>query len=821
MILSISNSKRIVLVFSIFHFLFSIQAIAQIPAGIDPNNLSTVKVDELSDDQIKLILKNSGTSGISIEQGSAIAIQRGLPASEVEKLKLRIAKLQSSTNAATSTPATNNVADQINNANNIKEQTTYINTDAVLYNKPNNTSTIYGQSYFRNGDIKIFDKSTDAKAPSNYIIGIGDEFGVSVFGSSFYNEVLKVDSRGAINPNQMGPIFVKGLTFEKAKALVKSKMNQYFDLSNNKIEVTLAYSRNITVNIIGEVLRPGSYNLPAINSAFNALILAGGPSDIGTLREIQIRRDGKTIKTLDVYQFLNNPKSNMDFYLQDNDYIVVGATKKVVTILGEVQKPGSFELLEKEKIVDLIQYAAGFKSTAYKSKIKVKRNLPKEVVFLEVNMDSLLKFKKDFELFSGDTLLVSPTVNDVFNKVMIKGGVNFPGNYSFKKGDRISDLLINAGGLKFDANLQVAFIVRKGPDLYKQYLHVNLEEVIKDKSSPQNIELKSLDLLTVYSKKDYVTKMNIEVFGEVVIAGKLDFLTGVTLFDAIVNSGGFKIEAENLRVEISRLNYFQDNYVDGQDVRVIVESIQLSSSNIFECLEAKNILLCPFDQIFVRTVPNFMLQENITLNGEVKYPGVYSIKSKNEKISDVIKRAGGLTNFAYPEAATFYRLNILGNYIVLDLESALKNKSSKYNYTLKNGDIISVPTVNDFVSIKGSAIEYVQVTGSLQVNAPFVKNRRANYYINEFGNGFTKDSWRKKTYVIQPNAKVNKTRNYLIFKIYPKVTKGSTIYVAQKVKKAEKIKKESEPFNLNQFLEKTTIKITGLLTLFVLFNQIK
>jgi polysaccharide export outer membrane protein len=814
MIFSIPNSKRIVLVFSIFHFLFSIQAIAQIPAGIDPNNLSTVKVDELSDDQINAIFKMGQGTGMTITQAEQIAIKRGLPEIEVKKLIARL----SNSNPIDSKNSKLALADSINLLNLKAITNSYETTENIIPQEVKDQ--LYGRNIFRDGNIKVFDKSIDAKAPGSYIIGVGDEFGISVYGFSYYNEILKVDNRGAITPSQMGPIFVKGLSFDRAKALIKAKMNQYFDLKNNTLDITLAYSRSITVNIVGEVIKPGSYKLPALNTAFNALILAGGPSDIGTLREIQIRRDGKTIKTLDVYQFLNNPKSNMDFYLQDNDYIVVGATKKVVTILGEVQKPGSFELIEKEKIADLIQYAAGFKPSAYKSRIKVKRNLPKEIVYLEVNMDSLIKFKKEFDLFSGDTLLVSPSVNDVFNKVMIKGEVNFPGNYSFKKGDRISDLLNNAGGVKLDANLQVAFLVRKGDDSNKQYLHVNLEEILKDKSSTENIEMKKMDLLTVYSKKGFITKMNIEVFGEVVNAGKLDYLSGVTLFDAIVNSGGFKIEAENLRIEISRLNYFQDNYVDGQDVRVIVESIQLSSTNIFECLEAKNIKLSPYDQIFVRTVPNFMLQEDITLNGEVKYPGVYSLKSKNERVADVIKRAGGLTNFAYPEAATFYRANILGNYIVLDLESALKNKTSKYNYTLKNGDIISIPTVNDFVSIQGSSVEYLDVVGKAQINSPYVNNRRAKFYINKFGNGFTKDSWRKKTYVIQPNAKVNHTTNFLIFNIYPKVTKGSTIYVVNKPVKERKRNKNREEFNVNKFIENTMVKFTGIITLYLIFQKI-
>lgn len=815
MILSKHTTSKVVLLFAIFHFLFSIQAVAQVPAGIDPNNLSSVKVDELSNDQINAIFKMGQGSGITINQAEQIAKSRGLPDSEIKKLLDRL--------------STNN---QLVNTNNSKISPTdsinllnlkAISTEYDALNTNTNTnikSDIYGRDLFRNGNIKVFDKSIDAKPSSGYVIGVGDEFGISVYGYSYYNEVLKVDSRGAITPAQMGPIFVKGMTFEKAKILIKGKMNQYFDLKNNTIDITLAYSRSITVNIVGEVVNPGSYKFPALNTAFNALILAGGPNDIGTLRNIQIRRDGKTVKYLDIYQFLNNPNSNIDYYLQDNDYIVVGPAKKIVTILGEVNKPGTFELLEKEKSQELLQYAAGYKSSAYTSKIKIKRNLAKEIIYIDVNIDSLIKLKKDIDLVAGDTILVSPNVSDVINKVIVLGSVNFPGDYSFKKGEKISDLLNKAGGVKFDANLQTAFLIRKGDDLNKQYFHINLNEVLSNINSQQNLELKTMDLLNIYSKKDFITPLNVEVFGEVKSPGKLDCISGVTLFDVIVNSGGFNIEAENLRIEISRLNYFQENYVDGQDVRVIVESIQLSSNNIFDCAEAKNIKIYPFDQIFVRTVPNFMVQENITLKGEVKYPGIYSLKSKNEKVADVIKRAGGLSKFAYPEAATFYRETLLGNYIVFDLENALKHTSSKYNYTLKNGDVINIPTVNDFVSIQGSSIEYLDVVRRSQVNAPYVNNKRAKYYINKFGNGFTKDSWKKKTYVIQPNAKVNHTTNFVLFKVYPKVTKGSTIYVINKPIKENKRNKNKQEFDLNKFIENTMVKFTGIITLYFLFQKI-
>lgn len=816
------NFKKSIVIVILFFLHLSINVSAQTPAGIDPTNLSTVKIDELSDEQVMSIIKQGEASGLSIEQAQAMAAKRGLPTAEMQKLKDRVAKIQGGgmKGAEGAENAEAVVANKV--VEKAAEATTITGKIQDAGGAAKGTgNTIYGQEYFRNGDIKIFDKSTDAKAPANYIIGIGDELGVSVFGYSYYNEVLKVDARGAINPNQMGPIFVKGMAYDKAKALIRAKMNQYFDLSNNKLEITLAYSRSITVNIVGEVVKPGSYKIPAINTAFNALILAGGPNDIGTLRNIQIRRDGKVIRTLDVYAFLTDPNSKQDFYLEENDYIVVSNINKLVKLSGEVNRATQYELNDKEGVNALLKYAGGLKLNAYKEKVQVVRRSATESKIIDVNLDSLQKINKDFALQNGDEVLVKSANTDVLNKITITGAVNFAGDFNLSKNDRVSDLIKKAGGLKVDANLESAYLVRTKQDQTKEYFRLSLKEINANVKSEQNVLLQALDVLTIYSNKDYIEPMGIEIFGSVRKAGKYDYVNGMTLGDALQNAGGLTLDAENLRLEISRLNYFSENYTDGQDVRVVVEKIKLNGNTTFLTDAEAQIKLHPYDQIFIRSVPNFNAQQNITLRGEVKYPGVYALTSKDERIDDVIKRAGGLTKFAFPESATFYRPSLTGGYIVMNLKSALKSHTNKYNFVLREGDVLTIPTVNDYVSIVGSSMEYLKVLNKEQVNAPYVAGRRANYFINEFGNGFTKDSWRKKTYVVQPNAKINRTRDLLLFKIYPKVTKGSTIYVVNKVKKDKELQKEKEPFNWNKFVENTTLKVTGLATFFILLNQIK
>ena len=795
---------------------------AQVPAGMDPNNLGTVKVDEMTDAQILDILKQGQAAGLSVEQSAQMAIKKGLNPNEVDKFNVRVAKLQKATPA---TAATDNAQDNIIQANEVKGNKETVLTGKAL--KEIKTAdalpaaVVYGQSYFREGDIKIFNRSTDAKAPSNYIIGIGDEFGVSVFGYSYYNEVLKVDARGAINPNNMGPIFIKGLAFDKAKSLIRSKMGQYFDLSNNKVEIALVYARNITVNIVGEVLKPGSYNFPAINSAFNALILAGGPSNIGTLRNIQIKRNGKLLKSLDVYAFLNDANAGQDFFLEENDYIIVGSSQKIVQLSGAVKRNASFELLANENLADVITYAGGFTANAYANALQVRRIENKEIKLIDVNFDSLQKINKDFTLKNGDEILVRSSVNEVLNKVAIQGAINFPGEYHFNKASTIQSLVQIAGGLKNTSQSDWAYVIRTQADLSKAFIKVNLKEALAG-NAIANMPLQPLDELVIYNKADYLDSTTIEVFGAVRNAGVQAFTKGITLGDAIKNAGGLTLSASNSRIELSRLSYFSPNYKMGEEIKVLVDTIRFDTKENYLTEANAKINLQPFDQIFIRNIPEFANYGVIEITGEVIYPGKYALLNKDEKIASVVKRAGGITQYAFPEAATFYRPSLPGNYIVIKLQKAIKFSWNRNNYLLKDGDSLHIPTVPDLVSIKGNALNYTDIKEVMQVNAPYLAGRRAGYYIRNYGSGFSDNAWRRKTYVVQPNAKINRTQRILFYPIYPRISKGSVIYVVAKPPKVKADKKKAEDqFNANKFFESLTTKITGLATLFILLKQVQ
>jgi protein involved in polysaccharide export with SLBB domain len=996
----------------------AISSFAQLPADV-----KNIKVDELSDAQIKQYILESEKSGIPEPQQEALALKNGMPASELQKLKDRVARIRSA-EVGTATPSSVSPggADKVIVIDNSKaEQSAPIASPppppaAVAKQEAEpikeaemDPTMIYGHHLFKNNNLQFFEKASDVKAPDSYVLGSNDELTISVFGYSYFNEVLKIDAKGAINPTNIGSIMIKGMEYGKAKSLIRSKFSQHFDLTNNQITITLSYSRVINVNFVGEVTKPGSYKIPALNTAFNALIAVGGPSKLGSVRNIQIRRNGNVIKVLDVYEYLNNPNSKQDFYLEDNDYIYISPATKIVSISGVVRRPMLYELKGKENLDDLIRYAGGLKATAYTQLIKVVRIMDDgtQKQILNISLDSLRTNKKTFELKEADYIEIGEKLTEVRQFVGISGAVFRPGSYQFVRGERILDLIKKADGLrkeakldkaylirtnadktkdyfpinlavlidekksdttenmlltegdllrvasvldfvdpkkvsiggalrnpgtfdyfkgmkltdlvfigeglKEDANKKRAFLVRVNPDFTRSFLSINIEDAINfpedttknillergdaltvvsvtdyiDKTnvstkglfrnpgsfefykgirlydlillsgglreevnteraflvrtnadftknflpinidevinfpddSTKNLFLERGDALTVVSRKDFIDAMSINAVGLFRKPGTFDFANGMTLSDLIFVAGGLKMEADLLNIEVSRISFFDTSYTPGEPSRVVIKIFQVGKDTKLAD-DQLNFKLNPYDQVFVRMVPDFELPRNLTINGEVKYPGVYSLTSKDEHLDDLIKRAGGLNRFSFAEGATLYRPQLAGGYVVMNLKSALRNHKSKYNYIVKEGDVITIPRVIDVISIRGD-VEYLNVINQEQVNAPYVQGKRANYYIKEFANGFTKTSFKRKTYVVENNSKVNRTRNYVIFKVYPKVKKGSVVYVVTKpVKEKEEARKKAEPVDWSKVIERTTVKITGLITLYLLLRTV-
>ena len=792
-------------------------------------NPTTVKASDFTDAQILDLLSQAQAAGLGVEQAEKLAIAKGMSASEAQAFKDRLNKIQAKAPATAATPAQSTAeATEAKGKQALLEAAAPITGSEIVAPKADRPVTVYGQELFRKGDIKIYERSIDAKAPANYELGVGDELGISIFGVSYYNTVAKVDSRGRIELGQLGSIYVKGVPFDKAKVLIKTALSNNFNMGSNQLEISLAYSRSITVNIVGEVFKPGSYKIPALNTAFNALIAAGGPTDIGTLRNIQLRRNGKVIKTFDVYAYLQNPGSDDDFFLQDNDYLVVGTVGKLVSITGAVKRPMTYELLPNEELTQLIKYTGGLNANAMASRSQVQRYISKNQRLLPVNLDSLAQLKLDFALQNGDAVTIGRVNDDLENRVEVKGPVYFPGVFPIVLGDRVSDLILKAGGLREQILLKRAYLVRTEKDETRKYIPLNVETLVRNSSDEGNVVLQKNDVLLLYSEAEFLDKFTVNINGEVKNPVTLAYKEGLTLGDVLVLAGGIKISAELTKIEISRSNIFAPNYKPGEPYQTSTISLTIPKE-ITENQEVLKMQLLPFDIVFVRRIPNFEFQKTVELRGEFQYPGIYVIQDKGFTVNDVVKLAGGLTPFAFPEGAKFDRPNLPGGFLVFDMKKAMQRRGSMFNYTLKEGDIITVPKVIDYVSIYGSGIQYIEnlITLDTQtdfavMNSPFVGGKRAGYYIRTFGNGYTSDAWRAKTYVVEANGRVRRTVNLYAFRVSPKVKKGSSIYVISKEKKAKTSLKDRVnkiPTDWNKVISDITVKLTGFATLWTLIQR--
>ena len=723
---------------------------------------------------------------------------------------------------------------------------------------------IFGQDIFRNQDLSFFQKALDAKAPENYKVGPGDEISISIWGFNEFSETLEVDERGYISPSSYGRIYVKGITFKNMRSILKKKFSTFFDMQNSEIDVSLSYSRVITVNIIGEVYNPGSFTIPAINTAFNALIASGGPNQIGSVRNIYIKRDGKTVDSLDVYKFLFNPLISNDIYMQDGDYIFIPPAENLVEIIGEVNRPYTYEARDGESVGDMIKYSGGFTTTAFRDIITLKR-----LDYNNLKVYDVIKADLYQENISdGDQIVVNKISNKISNVVTLKGDVGVSGDYEFKENEKILDLLSRAKCISNKTFLDKVYIIRLNEDRSKQHLSINLNNIISDPNHEDNILLKEYDIVHVLSVDKFDDEFFISVQGAVRNPSTFSFGNGMSLQSALILSGGLTQQAQGSRVEVSRIMEYDIATNKLKPRRTVVKNIEVGN-DLTLSESAEDFILQPFDQVFVRSNPEFEPAENITILGEVKYPGTYSILRKNEKVSSLIKRAGGLTNYAYVDGVKMFRkfnvkesireesleMNISDDLkksilnspdvaavyaneveekskaffaeensakiskentdiVYLNLDKALKNNESRFNLVLNKGDSIVIPQILDVVHISG---ELMNLEGN-SISAPFFTRKRANYYVKNFAGGFSKENDRSNTIVVYPNGIAKKSRNYILFKISPKVTKGSTIRVASKNIKQKK-QKESK-VDWNKQIENAMLKISAVLTLWVLVDRV-
>ncbi|RTY90295.1 sugar transporter [Flavobacterium sp. GSN2] len=771
--------KIIVALLLLFAFFQSSHVLAQ--DLLKSTDLSTLKVDNLIDSDIAKIKTQLQTNNMTIEQAEPMALAKGMPASEFAKLRTRIAGLSLQTGVSN----TSNSSDTED-----RKQEKIVNTKV----KDTLNALIFGSELFDNPTLN-FEPNLKLATPVNYVLGPGDEVQVSVYGVQEFNASIPVSTEGKITIQYVGQISVSGMTIEAATQKIKGAIARVYSTvgsGQSQVAVTLSRIRTIRVTIIGSK-QPGNYSISSLATVYNALFLGGGPGKNGSYRNIELLRDNKVFKNIDIYRFLVNGNQSDNVGLKDNDVIRIPAYNQRVTVEGQVKRPGIFEMKKGETFADLLSFASGFNELAYTASVNVLQKTAKEFKVRDVKFAEFNTYKP----LSGDVFRVTKILNRFENRIKIDGAVFRPDTYSFYEGMRVSDLIAKAEGLKEDAYSNRARIIRLQSDLTTEIVNVNLAKALAG-DLEADVALFKEDIVTVYSILDFVEDFKITIDGEIKNPGVYQYHENLTLNDLLVQAGGLTGSASK-RVEIARM--IQSEEIDDANPnKAELFNIEITADNNEQL---KNFDLKPFDVVNIRKMAVYDKPEMVTISGAVHYAGKYVLATKKDKVYDIVARAGGLTSVANIEGVKIKRpiqaeqIEALENVnmnlgkkdsiqnkltkklkedlkfatIPVDWKAIVENPKSNTNVTLFPGDEIEVATYNEGVKVAGNVL--------LTSEIPYTKGKGFNYYLDAVG-GIDAKGWKKKAYIIYPNGKADVVSSFLFIKTYPKVTAGSQIIVPEK-----------------------------------------
>ncbi len=765
-------------------------------------DISTIKVDMLTDEEIiqyKLQLQQSGLSETQAEQ---LAIQRGFPTSEIVKLRARMARLDASSITT---------AMKLKNDNRIKKEqteggrtvdTTGFDKDLKKAKEKTFSTYVFGGDLFNNDNI-TFEPNLRIPTPKNYTIGADDELNIDVYGYQEVNHKLVVSPEGNISTPNVGLINVNGMSVETATKKIKDKMaaSGYASISSgqSQIQVGISKIRSIKVIVIGEARKVGTYTLSSLSTLFNALYACGGPSEKGSLRNIELVRNNKVVTKFDAYKFLLNADQTSDVRLMDRDVIRIPTAKKIITLSGEINKPAVFEAIADEPISKLFEYAGGFTPIAYTEAIHIIQNNGKEKRIKDLTKNEYVNYVPN----NGDIIEIGKVLDRFANRITLRGAVYRPGQYELSEGLTLSQLIQKSDGLTDEAFKQRGVVMRTNDDYSKEMLSFNPIEIIQGKQ--QDIVLKKNDEIVIGNSKDFKEDYFVTIQGQVKKPNQYPYFDNQSLKDLIFAAGGFAEGANVEKIEIaSRLDLAKFDANSSELAQVIT----INSEKDLD-LKGNDIKLKPWDIVTVRTKPGYKSQVKVQIEGEVLYPGAYILSSSDEKVSNVLKRSGGLTRSAFIKGVSITRINktnILKDTsdiyfkkikqqindtssstsleylnptvkIGLDVEKLLKDTNSLENIFLQEGDIINVPKQKREIKVSGEVLFPTEVV--------FVEGEHLNYYIDRAG-GFTDNAQKNKVYVLKANGIASKTKKFLFFKSYPKVEEGSEILIPKIVEKNNK-----------------------------------
>jgi protein involved in polysaccharide export with SLBB domain len=759
--------------------------------GLQQTDLRQIHIDDLSDDQIIAYYQKAQQSGITIDQALQLAASKGMPQAEITKLQQRLQALMASQKLTQGTGKSYSSGDSVNGTRRQADQ--FNSTQEEQFDKK-----IFGSELFSTSSLS-FEPNLRIATPANYVLGPDDQLHIEVFGFSEADYKLTVNPEGAIYIPNAGPILVAGLTIEDATEKIKSKLAstiyKAIATGNTRVQVTLGNIKSIHVTIIGQAKKPGGYTVSSLANVFNALYLCGGPNSTGSYRNIELLRNNKLYKTIDLYKVLVNGTMEDNIRLQDQDIIHIPYYKTRVTLEGEIKHPGVFEALPGEPLQKLLDFAGGFTDSAYQSSVKITQLTDKEKRLEDVaNSDFASYLPK-----GSDLIEVGKILNRYTNRVTIDGAVMRPGTFELTPGLTLKQLIQKADGVKQDAFLNRGLITRLKDDLTLEVVPFDVTGILN--SSQPDIALKREDKITISSIFDLKNKMTVMVEGEVRYPGTYEFEDSTNIKDIIFQAGGFTESATGKRIEVARRVTNGDaNSTSTQ----IAQIVQVDAEKDLQ-FTASNFYLQPFDVVVIRNNPGYFKQKTITVEGEVLYPGPYVISSADEKLSSIVERAGGIKVTADPSAASLRRLNKIDDLTALKTEKINKLSSSVRDTTiadslskeaerpydfiginlqevinkpgitndliLEDGDILYIPKKNQAVKVRGEVLFPTQFA--------FEENKNLKYYIDKAG-GFTSNAQRRRSFVLGANGNARRVKHFLFFKSYPEIYAGDEIFAPKK-----------------------------------------
>ena len=644
-----------------------------------------------------------------------------------------------------------------------------------------------------------FEPNMSLATPLNYVLGPNDQIAVSVYGVQEYSGDLLVSAEGNISIPNVGLIRVAGLTIEAATQKIKNTMGStvytYLRSGGSKISVTLSKIRTIKVTIIG-ANRPATYRLSSLATVFNALYVSGGPTAFGSFREIELLRDNKLFKKIDLYRMLLNGDQSDNVGLKDNDVIRIPSYKTRVSIEGQVKRPGIFEVLPNENFANILAFASGFTDTAYQASVKVFAQTNKERQIKDIQEAQYNTYQPQ----TGDLFVVSKLLNRFSNRVKIAGAVYRPDVFELTSNLKVADLIRKADGLTEDAYTGRAQIIRLQEDLTRSVVSFDVAKALNGDAT-NNILLNREDQVVITSKLDLRDSLNVSIQGEIRKPGSFEFTQGLTLNDLILQAGGFT-DAAFKSIEIARL--IKRDSIEQKDFR----AAEIISTEVDGDIStaAASIKLTPFDVVTVKRKAGYTLPESVRISGQVQYPGPYALSARNERVSAILKRAGGYTADAFIEGAYLVHnktaeekmkeeenidqakkilkdssgieelekeKSITFIKVPLNLTGILSNPGSEEDLILKVGDEIFIPKYDGQIKVGGAVLLTTQV--------PYSKNNSFGNYITAAG-GYSANAIKRKAYIVYANGEAAKSSKFLFFTSRPKVRPGAEIIVPKRTK---------------------------------------